>query len=415
MLKRNLFRPADILLPSGCDMTLWSTVACDQFTSDRAYWDRVGEWTQNVPSTFHLMLPEAYLDSRDPAEESERIRRTMEEYLSGGVFTTVENSYVFVERTLPSGTVRRGLVGALDLEHYDFTEDSISPVRATEHTVESRLPARVAVRRQAPLEMPHIMVFIDDPADTVMTCAGIGAGETLYDFSLMCAGGHLRGRRVSGVNADLVTAMLDELTDEDTLSRKYGYSWGAVIYAVGDGNHSLAAAKRCWEEIRDTLSPEERENHPARFALVELVNIHDPGITFHPIHRTVFDIDPAQFAAAARETLFAPEGTEVTLIAGGHRETGRVHRESIGQVIEAVDRFCQGYAAGHGGRVDYIHGEAEAETFGARPDASSILLPKLEKAELFPSVMDTGVFCKKSFSIGEAAEKRYYLECRKIR
>jgi len=415
MQRKNIFRPADILLPKNCDMTLWSTVACDQFSSDRAYWDDVAAKTAGVPSTMHLMLPEAYLQTVDQQAEGEKINRCMEAYLSDGVFTTLENSYVYVERTLPGGTLRRGLVGMLDLEEYDYSEGSQTPIRATEHTVESRLPPRVAIRQQALLEMPHIMVFIDDPADTVMSCAGGASGNVLYDFDLMCGGGHIRGKQIQGESADKLSAMLDALADESVLKQKYGRSEGAIVYAMGDGNHSLAAARKCWEQVRSTLSPEAQETHAARFALVELVNIHDAGVTFHPIHRTVFHIDPADFAAKARAALFSETGTAVKMVAGGASEIGYVQAESIGQVIERVDRFCQEYAKAHSGEVDYIHGDDEAAAFGRQTDAASILLPTMEKSELFPSVMNTGVFCKKSFSIGEAAEKRYYLECRKIK
>lgn len=414
MEKHNLFRPADILLPRNCDMTLWSTVACDQFSSDRGYWDAVAEKTAGVPSTMHLMLPEAYLQTVDQQAKGAEINRTMETYFNSGVFTTLEQSYVFVERTLPDGIVRRGLVGMLDLEGYDYAESSQTPIRATEHTVESRLPPRVAIRQQALLEMPHIMVFIDDPDDAVMTGAADRAGETLYDFELMCGGGHIRGRRLQGDSAAAVTRLLDNLADDAVLRKKYGRSEGAIVYAMGDGNHSLAAARKCWEAVRGTLSDADRETHPARFALVELVNLHDKGVTFHPIHRTVFGIDPADFAQKARMELFASDGTAVKMVFGGSTETGHVRAQSIGQVIERVDRFCQDYAKAHGGEVDYIHGDDEAAEFGSHGDAASILLPTMEKSELFTSVMNTGVFCKKSFSIGEAAEKRYYLECRKI-
>ncbi len=411
---RNLFRPADVLLPAKEDLSLWSTVACDQFTANPAYWDAVAEKTAEIPSTFHLMLPEAYLERKDSREESRQINATMQEYLDNGVFRTVENSYVYLERTLPSGIVRKGLVGALDLEHYDYSEDAISPIRATEHTVESRLPARVEIRKHAPLEMPHIMVFIDDPENHVMQCAKIGAHDTLYDFELMCGGGHLLGKSVSGTNADMVTALLDELTDESLLKQKYGHSYSAVVYAIGDGNHSLAAAKKCWDELRDTLSAEERADHPARFALVELVNIHDPGVTFHPIHRTVFGVNPAEFLLSAKKTLLSEQGKEVEFICAGVRETGYVACESVGDLIQKVNDFCQEYAQAHGGTLDYIHGDEAAAAFGMQQDAATILLPPMEKSELFRSVMYTGVFCKKSFSIGEPEEKRYYLECRKL-
>ena len=414
MIQRNLFVPANILLPKQCDMTLWSTVACDQFSSDPGYWDAVANATQNIPSTMHMMLPEAYLETTDQKTATEQINATMAAYLSGDVFDTLENSYIYVERTLPDGTLRRGLVGSIDLNAYDYRENSVTPVRATEHTVESRLPARVEIRKNAPLEMPHIMLFVDDREDVVMRCAALSAGEPVYDFDLMCEGGHICGRPITGTNADVLKAVLDELTDDAQLEKKYGFSAGAIIYAIGDGNHSLAAAKKCWEELRVQLSAEEQAQHPARYALVELMNIHDCGVTFHPIHRAVFGIDSQQFAAVAEQELFSAAGTAVTLVTPEGTERRYVKADSIGMVIETVDRFCQSFAQTHGGQVDYIHGDQEAITFGSAANNAAILLPGMKKEELFTSVMDTGVFCKKSFSIGEAAEKRYYLECRRI-
>ena len=414
-MQRRLFRPADILLPVDCDMQLWSVVACDQFSSDPAYWDAVVNMTAGKPSTMHMILPEAYLEVVDQACVTREINETMADYLEQGIFRTLENSYVYVERTLPDGTLRRGLMGAIDLMHYDYHEGSATYVRATEHTVEDRLPPRVEIRKNAVLEMPHIMLFIDDRDDMIMRNAALCAGSSVYDFDLMCGGGHIVGRPVSGVNADVMTAMLDELTDDGLLERKYGFSHGAIVYAIGDGNHSLAAAKNCWEEIRVNLSHEEQENHPARFVLVELMNIHDAGVTFHPIHRAVFGVDSEAFAKEAERVLFSENGTAVTLVTEHGAEERYVSADSIGQVIEFVDSFCQKFAAASGAQVDYIHGDHEATEFGMTKGNAAILLPTMKKEELFTSVMDTGVFCKKSFSIGEAVEKRYYLECRKIK
>lgn len=415
MMQRRLFRPADILLPVNCDMPLWSVVACDQFSSDPAYWDAVAEKTEGKPSTMHMILPEAYLETVDQEKVSRKINETMAAYLERGIFRTLENSYIYVERTLPDGTLRRGLVGVVDLMHYDYHEGSTTYVRATEHTVESRLPPRVEIRKNAVLEMPHIMLFIDDRADMVMRSAAVSAGPAIYDFDLMCGGGHIVGRPISDVNADVMTAMLDELTDDALLEQKYGFSQGAIVYAIGDGNHSLAAAKNCWEEIRKGLTAEEQEHHPARFVLVELMNIHDAGVSFHPIHRAVFGVDSEAFAREADAALFSESGTAVTMVTEKGTVERYVRAHSIGQVIELVDSFCQTYAAKCGAQVDYIHGDREAAEFGKAKGNAAILLPAMEKEELFTSVMDTGVFCKKSFSIGEAAEKRYYLECRKIK
>ena len=414
-MQRRLFVPADILLPKQCDMTLWSTVACDQFTSDTHYWDHVTEMVKDVNSTFYMIFPEAYLEYKNHQEETNRINQTMSDYLTQDVFDTLENSYIYVERTLPNGVIRRGLVGAIDLNHYDFHEGSCTPIRATEHTVESRLPARVEIRKNAPLEMPHIMIFIDDRDDKIMAAAANASGAPVYDFDLMCNGGHIRGCPISGYHAESLTAMLDELTEPSTLECKYGFSTGAIIYAIGDGNHSLAAAKKCWDEIRETLSPEEQETHPARYALVELMNIHDSGVAFHPIHRVVFGIDCDTFCEAANTSLFSETGTAVTLITESETSIRYVSADSIGMVIEKVDQFCQEFAKKHDGQVDYVHGDHEASAYGKQHGNAAILLPTMKKEELFTSVMETGVFCKKSFSIGEAAEKRYYLECRKIK
>ena len=413
-MQRKLFRPADILLPADCDLQLWSVVACDQFSSDPAYWDAVAEMTDGMPSTMHMILPEAYLEQVDQAKVSREINETMAAYLKQGVFNTLKDSYVYVERTLPDGTLRRGLMGVIDLMHYDYHEGSATYVRATEHTVESRLPPRVEIRKNAVLEMPHIMLFIDDRNDMIMESAAKFADSAVYDFDLMCGGGHIVGRPISAANAEKMTAMLDELTDSALLEQKYGFSEGAIVYAIGDGNHSLAAAKNCWEEMRVSLSAEEQENHPARFALVELMNIHDDGVTFHPIHRAVFGVDCDAFAAAAKKELFSETGTAVTMVTEHGEEVCYVAADSIGQVIERVDAFCQTFAAGCNAQVDYIHGDKEATDFGMAKGNGAILLPTMKKEELFTSVMETGVFCKKSFSIGEAVEKRYYLECRTI-
>lgn len=415
MMQRRLFRPADILLPVDCEMQLWSVVACDQFSSDPGYWDAVAKMTEGKPSTMHMILPEAYLEMVDQEQVSRNINETMAKYLEQGMFRTLNDSYIYVERTLPDGTLRRGLVGVIDLMHYDYHECSATYVRATEHTVESRLPPRVEIRKNALLEMPHIMLFIDDRDDMVMRSAALCAGAPVYDFDLMCGGGHIVGRPISDVNAEVMTAMLDELTDDTLLEQKYGFSQGAIVYAIGDGNHSLAAAKNCWEEMRAGLTEEEQENHPARFVLVELMNIHDEGVTFHPIHRAVFGIDVDAFVQEADDTLFSEEGTGVTLVTEKGTQQRCVQAESIGQLIERVDSFCQQFALKCGAQVDYIHGDREAADFGSGKGNAAILLPSMKKEELFTSVMDTGVFCKKSFSIGEAVEKRYYLECRKIK
>lgn len=415
------FRRADILLPQNCDMTKWSVVACDQFSSQPDYWAALEELCANAPSTLHLMLPEAYLETKDQFDAAEEINAEMRNYLACGVFRTLKDSYIYVERTLPSGTVRRGLVGVLDLEDYDYSPDSGSLIRATEATVESRLPPRVRVREGAALEMPHIMVFIDDEEDSVMLAAAANKSDPVpaYDFELSAGGGQIRGWQITGAEADALDTVIDHLGAADRLTGKYGDAAPAV-FAMGDGNHSLATAKKCWEMLKPTLSAEERETHPARFSLVELVNIHDDGITFEPIHKVVFETDASEFLTAA-EQCFAPYISEEdathairVLTAGGERVL-KLSGFTIGRLIGFAEDFCQSYMAAHGGKIDYIHNDDTAERMGRQSGCGAILLPKMEKSELFSSVIRSGIFPRKSFSIGHAEDKRYYLECRRIK
>lgn len=393
-----VFTPADILLPRVDDMTKWSCIACDQFTAEPEYWREAERIVGSEPSTLRLMLPEAWLGVRDSAAETRKIYAAMKDYVNRGIFRTVEQSFVYVERTLPSGAVRRGLVGKLDLECYDWAPGSATPVRATEGTVESRLPARVEVRRGATLEMPHIMVFIDDPENAVIPSAA--GGEVLYDFELMLGGGHIRGSRVTGEAAERLTAALEAPE-------------GSVRFAMGDGNHSLAAAKRCWEQIKRNLPESELETHPARYALAEIVNIHDEAVTFEPIHRVLLETVPRGFIEEAAARLPRGKGQAVTLLAGRREmeiETGM----PLGALVALVDELLGDWRREHGGEPDYIHGDEEARALGGRPSSVGVLLPRLEKAELFPYITEHGPYPKKSFSIGHARDKRYYLECRAI-
>lgn len=393
-----VFTPADILLPRVDDMTKWSCIACDQFTAEPEYWREAERIVGSEPSTLRLMLPEAWLGVRDSAAETRKIYAAMKDYVNRGIFRTVEQSFIYVERTLPSGAVRRGLVGKLDLECYDWAPGSATPVRATEGTVESRLPARVEVRRGATLEMPHIMVFIDDPENAVIPSAA--GGEVLYDFELMLGGGHIRGSRVTGEAAERLTAALEAPE-------------GSVRFAMGDGNHSLAAAKRCWEQIKRNLPESELETHPARYALAEIVNIHDEAVTFEPIHRVLLETVPRGFIEEAAARLPRGKGQVVTLLAGRREmeiETGM----PLGALVALVDELLGDWRREHGGEPDYIHGDEEARALGGKPSSVGVLLPRLEKAELFPYITEHGPYPKKSFSIGHARDKRYYLECRAI-
>lgn len=368
----SIFTPADILLPrEGTDMGRWAAVACDQFSAQPEYWQTFSEYVGQAPSALRLMLPEAYLGAPDVEERKRAMARTMREYLVGDVFREITDSYIYVERTLPNGAVRRGLVGKLDLEAYDWTPGSRSAVRATEATVPERLPTRVELRREAALEMPHIVLFIDDPADAVL--GGATPGEVLYDIDLYGGGGHVRGRRLAGEAAERTRAALDALP-------------GEMRFAMGDGNHSLAAAKNRWEELKAAGAP---SDHPARWALAEVEDLRDPAVAFYPIHRVLFDTD---------------EGGFVRELTGG----------DTGALVAEADAFCRDYIAVHGGHVDYIHGEEEARRMGAAPGCAALLLPTLPKEELFPHILRYGTYPKKSFSVGHSLDKRWYIECRRI-
>lgn len=371
-----IFSRTDLLIPSpSIDLEKWSVIACDQHSSEPEYWDALDRFVGSAPSTLRMMLPEAYLD-RDAAQEAASIHRTMCHYLESGVFSELHDSYVYVERLLPSGILRRGLVGMVDLDLYDYTKGAVSPIRATEGTVEERLPPRVQIRKEAPLEMPHIMIFIDDPEDFVF--GSVEPGQLLYDFTLNCGGGHLTGRQVTGSAADRIDAAFTRLSD-DAAAKYAGFA--PVVLAIGDGNHSLATAKKCGD----------------RYALAEIVNINDPAIVFEPIHRVLFDTDTADFIKRY--------GSSIARLS---------NKGDYASLISETDCFCREYLAAHGGTVDYIHNDDAAIEMGNRKNCAAILLPALDKTTLFDSIVRYGSFPKKSFSIGHAAEKRYYLECRKL-
>ncbi len=379
-----IFGPADILLPVGVDMKKWSVVACDQYTSEPEYWERVAGFVGNAPSTLNMIVPEAAL-SLDPEFAIGGADATMEKYLADGIFDEHRDAMIYVERTLSTGAVRHGLVGALDLEEYDFRLGSSSAIRATERTVEARLPVRVKVREHAALELPHIMVLIDDPACSVVEplYKGTGARSPLYDFELMEGGGGLRGTELCPDEKANALAALGKL-------EKAARAEGRPVIAMGDGNHSLAAAKLCWEAIKPGLTSEQRERHPARYALAELVNLHDPALTFQPIHRVVFGVD--------REKLLR------------ELDKAQVDRRDVG----ALQAFLDRYTAQNGGRVDYIHGDETAERLGAGEGCAAFLLPAMEKSSLIPMVVRDGSLPRKAFSLGAAADKRFYLEARRI-
>ncbi|MBE6970141.1 MAG: DUF1015 domain-containing protein [Ruminococcaceae bacterium] len=405
-----LFNTADILIPAAGDMSKWAVIACDQFTSEPGYWAECERLVGEADSALRLMLPEAWLETERAEGAETRINAEMERCLRENVFRVLEDSFIYLERQQSDGRLRRGLVGAVDLEQYDFTPGSHAAIRSTEDTVAERLPPRVKVRKGAVLEMPHAMVLMNDAEDRVLGTleARKGGLEKVYDFDLMQGSGHITGWRVCGDEAEAVSAAIRSLTGDADMAM-----------AMGDGNHSLATARLCWLDIRESLSEAEREKHPARYALVELNNIHEAAIDFEPIHRLLLDTDTEAFLDEA-ESFFAGVSREGEahhircITAEGEREVV-VCGLTIGETIGAAERFALDYLKRHSGRIDYIHGDDTVAAMGREKGCCAMVLPAMDKTELFTSVERSGPFPRKSFSIGHARDKRFYLECRKIR
>ena len=429
--------PNVLLPPKGTDFEKWAVVACDQYTSQPEYWERVREIAGDEPTTLDLILPEAFLGQPDEAERIAAIRENMEAYLRLGVLEEQPQGFVLVRRTA-AGKTRNGLVMALDLEQYDYHKGSTTLIRATEGTIESRIPPRLRIREGAPLELPHILVLIDDPGRTVIEPLVEQADRLplLYDTDLMLGGGHIEGRLVSDDAAiRRVLDALAALTDADAFHEKYG-DHAPLLFAMGDGNHSFATAKANWEQIKAALPEPLRRTHPARYALVEVENVHDAGIVFEPIHRVVFGVDGYRAVALLQKHLAAQNGGvevryfeetdgPIGILArdahvlpfflqgtqGAFLVTGPSQQLAVGTLQNAIDAMLQEV---EGATVDYIHGADVVETLARRDNAIGFLLPAMEKSQLFPTVVYDGALPRKTFSMGEANEKRYYMECRRI-
>ena len=404
-MSKGIFTPTNILLPrSNISMEKWAVIACDQFSSEHDYWERVRELAGESPSTLKMIIPEAYLEEIDEDEEIGKISKIMADYLGGNIFNEIPDSFVLVERTQPDGRVRRGIVGALDLETYEFATDNAA-VRASEGTVLDRLPPRIRIRKKACLELPHIITFIDDRDNTVMAplMAKSANFPVLYDFDLMEGGGHIKGLQVSGADADAVMASLEALKEKNEM-----------LMVIGDGNHSLAAAKVYWDEIKVSLSDAERETHPARCALVELNCVYDNAIDFEAIHRVIFDVNPGDILKELEKAMTAGDGYKIRWVFEGQSGEISVAADCIGDMLSELQEFLDKYAQSKGARVDYIHGEDSVLKLSEGERSIGLILPSMDKAELFATVEARGVFPKKSFSVGHARDKRYYLECRKI-
>lgn len=395
-------KPVDILLPREADYKKWAVVACDQFTSQADYWQKLDEFVGEENSTLRLIYPEVYLGEENGDARIATIRATMEQYLKDGVFEEHRNTFVLIKRTTSFGNTRLGLVVGIDLEDYCFTHPSHAQIRSTEDVVLDRIPPRLKIRRGAPLELPHIIILLDDERRGVIEELARREHETLYDFDLNMDGGHIAGYKVP---ADEAVALFERYAE---LKLACGQDF---LFAVGDGNHSLATAQAYWNELKPSLSEEERKTHPARFALCEMENLYDEGIKFEPIHRFVFGAGDDLLGE-----LKSIGGAGVIKAVSNGRESLINVPSNCAEAISAVQKVLENYVASHSGcKVDYIHGEDNLASVAGANSGVALIMPSLRKDELFPYVSAHGALCKKTFSMGEAQEKRYYVEAHTVR
>ncbi len=429
------FQIPEILLPhKDIDPQKWSVIACDQFTSEPGYWKEVAELVGDSPSTYHMILPEILLGTQEEESRLQSTQSAMRDYVKQGVFQSIHN-LILVERK-SSGKTRHGLMIALDLEHYDFNKGSQTLIRATEGTIIERLPPRIKIREKALLEMPHILVLIDDPDRTVIEplVAEKDHFKRLYDFDLMLGSGHLSGYEIENpLTEQQVISALSRLADEGRFRERYAASKdnGLLLFAIGDGNHSLATAKSIWEKVK----PHVPQDHPARFALVELENVHDEGLEFEPIHRILFNVkfslidslkdyfqdqvsiqkhsSMAEVARAIHQQerdrhAFGYIDAELYAVITVDRPT---HNLPVGTLQSFLDTYLQ---QGKAEKIDYVHGTKVVEEIGKLDGNASFFLPPMSKNDLFKTVVLDGALPRKTFSMGEAKDKRFYMECRLI-
>lgn len=393
------FSPADILLPKA-DFENWAVIACDQYTSEPEYWQRVKNAAGDKPSAFNLVLPEVYL-SEDNSAYIEQINKNMREYLDKNIFNEYPDALIYVERVQSDSKLRRGLVGKIDLECYDYRAGTNAEIRATEQTVLSRIPPRVEIRKNAPLELPHVMLLFDDVKDRIFKylAENIDNFKKLYDFTLMCGAGSIKGYLLNTQAKQTVLSLLQELKEQNN----------GFLFCVGDGNHSLATAKECYKR-----NPSEA----SRYALTEIVNIHDTALQFEPIYRVVFGIDPESlindFVKATGEGTGA-NAQKFTCVYGENVREISV-KPTAKLAVGTLQAFLDDYIKEHeDAEVDYIHGEASLKKLAARENTVGFLFDGMQKSELFAAVNADGSLPRKTFSMGHADDKRFYIEARKIK
>ena len=417
------FYPADILIPDfgKTDGTRWAVIACDQFTGEPEYWKKVADTVGDEPSTLKIIIPEAFL--AQTADRLPRVNETMEYYLENVLYEH-KNSMIYVERTQSDGRVRRGIVGAVDLEDYDYGKNSHSPIRATEGTVLERIPPRVAVRRGACIEAPHVMLLVNDHANAVFS----GLEDTkedntsaAYDFPLMLGGGHIKGRFLNEREIKVVSEALENIAKEGNGSENAA----PLLFAIGDGNHSLASAKALYEELKKQIGPEKAEKHPARYALAEMVNIYDPALDFEPIYRILTNCDAEDVLKALEKYALNIDNSSLTddkckpqvirCFFGSKEKTVTVKYPKKKITVATLEDFLEEYLSSHSRTaVDYIHDEGSVRELSKKENTVGFVFEGITKDGFFEAIEKDGAFPRKTFSMGHARDKRYYLECRKI-
>ena len=415
------FKRGNILIPKNVDMEKWSVVACDQFTSEPEYWKELDSIVGDAPSTLRITLPEIYLEENDVEDRIKKINSTMEEYLNKDLFTELTDSMIYLERTQADGKVREGLMGIVDLEDYSYEKGSQTLIRATEKTVIERIPPRVKVRENALLELPHIMILIDDEKKDIIESLKeeVTDSDIVYDFELNMNGGHIRGYKLNENSMNEIDSKLEKLADKNYFESKYGVTdKGVLLFAMGDGNHSLATAKACYENLKKTMSKEEYLDNPARYALVELVNLHSSALEFEAINRVIFDTDKEDLLNELQKYYNINKdgnGQKVRVITDNLNEDWYIENPKSNIAVGSIQMFLDEYLKDHKGKIDYIHGEDVTTELGSKEGNVGFIFDAMEKCDLFKTVILDGALPRKTFSMGHANDKRYYLESRKIK
>ncbi len=415
------FKRGNILLPKNTDMTKWSVVACDQYTSEPEYWNDVEKIVGDAPSTLKLTLPEIYLEDENVSERIAKINSNMKALLDEDFFNEYKDSMIYLERTQSDGKIREGLIGVVDLEAYSYEKGAETPIRATEKTVIERIPPRVKIRENAPLELPHIMILIDDDKKQIIENLKnkVSEDDIVYDFDLMKNGGHVKGYLLNEETMDEVDKGLKELADKEVFAKKYDVNNKEVLlFAMGDGNHSLATAKACYEKLKETMSEEEYLNNPARYALVELVNLHSPALEFEAINRVIFNTNPEKLLNSLKEYYQINKdgnGQEIEVITNDVDEKWYIENPKSNIAVGSIQIFLDEYLKNNEGKIDYIHGEETTKNLAKQSGNVGFIFEAMPKNELFKTVILDGSLPRKTFSMGHSYDKRYYLESRKIK